>query len=185
MAATTLALFLGLLFAAPSLAGFGDALPTNGCPSGNRYKTKLAVLDVTADGGVSCTTNAETAITCTVKQADRTGTTADFSIEFFDEATGLGISPPGIFQHCGVPVGSTVTFVTAGGLPSPWDTSAVVITPTASPFLHGSARVLSTGKVECSALRIDFSHHCSTLFPTIPLATKDLTIVKIPKQKGD
>jgi hypothetical protein len=199
------ALYL-VLAATASWATLGDPVPANPCaaPIG-RFKSPLAVLDVSGDGSAmpGCANGAfvETSITCTSKE--RVGKNVDIAIQYFD-SSGATITAGllvGTNAFCGLAPGTTMTFNTrppaAGPLPGPWGTGATFIptTPVAAGgpacpagtpgcFVHGSARVLATSvRVQCSATRIDLSGPCVGL--PAPLTSKNLTVIRMPKQKGD
>jgi hypothetical protein len=203
-------ILLSALAAPSARATIGDSAPANPC-GGAAYKGKgLAILDVSGDGGIGggCPGNgvwAETAITCTSKE--KTGNNIDVAIEYYDSGGNLisGALVVGTNAWCGAIPGDTFTFYTdpSGGLTAPWvapggvpafpiattpvvpGAGATCLAGTAGCFAHGSARVLSTStKIQCSATRIDFSGPCSAGLP-VPVASKNLTIIKSPAQKGD
>jgi len=203
------ALYL-VLGATASWATLGDPAPANPCPVPNgSYKKALAVLDVSGDGSAiagGCLNAAfvETSITCTSKEV--TGVNIDIAIEYFDSSgatiTPLGGPVVGTNAFCGLAPGTTMTFstrpVAAGPLPVPWGAGATFIAttpvvpggpacPAGTPgcFAHGSARILATSlRVQCTATRIDLSGPCIAGFPA-PLASKNLTVLRMPGQKGD
>ena len=183
---------------APVWATMSDPFPANPCLGAGNFKVNLDVLDVSGDGSLPppCPNGAfvETPITCTSKE--KAGVPADVAIDYFD-ASGATISPVIPVTSCALPPGGTVTFTTSpAGLPPPW--AGAILVPTAPVFtgvpcapgtpgcfLHGSARVLTTSKnVQCTATRIDFTSPCIAGGP-LPLAVKNLTIVKKAKQAGD
>jgi len=153
---------------------------------------------------------AETVITCTSKEKEK-GTppapvTMDVAIEYFDAGGNLisGSLNVGATAFCGVVPGGTLTFHTdpSGAMPQlataiPGFVGTTPVIPGAGVgapaqcqvgstgcFNHGSARILSTStKIQCSAVRIDFTAACFGL--GAPLASKKLTIIKSPAQKGD
>jgi hypothetical protein len=193
----TFAALIGLLCATSALAAsIGDPVPANPCLGGGRFKAKLAVLDVSSDGGAGPCAGifADTAITCTTK------TGGDLAVEYVDEF-GMPMNPgfsAGPDALCGVPAGFTITWtlspLPAGpagfgpyaiGLPSTLFVPAPAGSCGPGCAIHGFARVFSTdSKAQCTASRIDTSAFCSGAAPT-PLATKNLTIIRVPKQKGD
>ncbi len=183
-----------VLSAVPAWATLTDPAPANPCPGSAKLSTNLSILDVTGDGGLPppCNgPNAETAITCLVKES---GGLVDVAIEYFD-ASGALISPPVPVAFCGLPEGATATFSTSA-LPPPYAAGTIVATAAPAPgplcppftpgcFLHGSARILATSKrIQCTATRIDFAGPCFG-GPPMPLSTKDLTILNRGRQTGD
>jgi hypothetical protein len=203
----TLCILAATFAASSALAQIGDPAPANPCavPSG-AFKTKLAVLDVTSDGVAVCgPVLAETAITCVLKEADSGGVSADVAIEYFDEAgkpmNGGAFLGEGTDFFCanGVfapSVGDSFTFTLSPPMPGPWvGVPGLVPVPAGSALapclgapgcaLHGYARIWSTSKkLQCTGTRIDTSALCLGAAPG-PLTTKNLTVIKIPRQKGD
>lgn len=206
----TLVILVSVGCASVTWATLGDPAPANPCPSLAKFKASLGVLAVSGDGsptfsGCANSVVAETAIVCTSKE--NAGKTVDIAIEYFDPA-GNQISGPlvvGANTFCAAAPGATFTFHTrppaAGNMPKPWGGTApgavpgfVSTTPVVSNapctfgitgcFLHGSARVLATSKkVECTAVRIDMRDLCAATGPVF--TTKNLTVIKGPKQQGD
>lgn len=155
---------------------------------------------------------AETVITCTSKEKQKgnppVAVNMDVAIEYYDSGGNLisGGLVVGINAWCGAVPGDTFTFYTdpwggAGGLAPPWagvgEFPGLIATNPVAPgvagcapgtpgcFNHGSARVLSTStKIQCSATRVDLSSVCTGWAP-VPQASKNLTIIKSPAQKGD
>jgi hypothetical protein len=90
----------------------------------------------------------------------------------------------GTNAFCAVPAGTTMTFIT-GVMTAPWAPSGTFIPGIAAPYSFGSARVLATSrKVQCTATLVDHSAVCGFAFPA-PLAAKNLTVIRLPGQKGD
>jgi hypothetical protein len=193
---------LALLGSTAFAGSIADPVPTNPCPGATVFRAKLAVLDVSSDGAALCggIVNADTAITCTIKEPDSGGVGADVVIEYYDETGAPMNSPLGVAldTFCGALPGDTLTF-TLSVLPpgpagfGPWATGPPVpgfvgaAAGSCGPgcALHGYARVFSTDKkIQCTGTRIDTSGFCLGAAPT-PLTTKNLTVITVPRQKGD
>jgi hypothetical protein len=179
-----------------------DPVPANPCPGATVFKAKLAVLDVSSDGAALCggIVNADTAITCTIKEPDSGGVGADLVIEYYDETGAPMNSPLGVAADtfCGALPGDTLTFTLSALPPGPAGFGPWATGPTIPGFvgagagscgpgcaLHGYARIFSSSKkIQCTGTRIDTSGFCLGASPT-PLTTKNLTVITVPRQKGD
>ncbi len=195
-------LALALVASTVWAGSIADPIPANPCPGGAAFKAKLAVLDVSSDGTAFCggIVNADTAITCTIKEPDSGGTTADLVIEYYDETGAPMNSPLGVAADtfCGAFPGDTLTFTLSPLPPGPFGFGPWVGPPAIPGFVgaaggscgpgcarHGYARIFSTDKkLHCTGTRIDTSGFCLGASPT-PLTTKNLTVIKIARQKGD
>ena len=177
------------LLATPVWAGIGDPIPANPCgetPLNKEFRVGgfLAVLDVSGGG---CNGPAvQTAITCTLKMGQPKAAAEDIAVEIYSESTGASITGGPFCVAAGLPAGSSVTMVT-GALPAPSIFGGAVVIPTPGGscgpgcFLHGSARVFSTGGVlQCTAARVDLSEVCFGGAP-VPATRKGLTILS-PQQ---
>jgi hypothetical protein len=176
------------LLAAPVWAGIGDPIPANPCsatPLNKNFRVGgfLAVLDVS--GGGCGGPAVQTAITCTLKRASLMRTAEDIAVEIYSESTGASITGGAFCVATGLPEGSSVTMVT-GALPAPSIFGGAVVIPapggSCGPgcFLHGTARVFSTGGVlQCTAARVDLSEVC---FGGAPVPTTQDLIILSPQQ---
>lgn len=173
------------LFAVPAWAGIGDPVPVNPCGI-VPFVDYLSVLEM--NGGGCGGFGLETAITCTLKRGIPAGSTGDIAVEIYDEFTGASITGGPFCAAAALAEGSTVTMVTGViGPPTPF-TGTLIPAPGGSCgvgcFGRASARVFTTGQIECTATRIDLSEPCFAFAPAAA-NTKDLTILRRGKQHGD
>jgi hypothetical protein len=173
------------LLATPAWGGIGDILVSaNPCgPKPLKGGGFLAVLDVSGGGCSGTKPAVETAITCTLRAGKPKHDPEDIAVEFYSEVDGSSITGGPVCAAAGLAPGSTVTMVT-GTLPSPSPYDGAVVIPApggscgAGCFLHGSARVFTTGGLlTCTATRVDLSEVCFGGKP-VPAATKNLTVLK-------
>lgn len=171
------------LLAAPVWAGIGDTIPANPCGSASLRGGFLAVLDVSGGGCGGSQPAVQTAITCTLKKGKPPQAAQDIAVEFYSEVNGASITGGPFCAAAALAPGSTITMLT-GALPAPSPYGGAIVVPapggSCGPgcFLHGSARVFTTGGLlQCTATRIDLSEVCFAGKP-VPATTKNLTILK-------
>lgn len=176
------------LISTPAWAGIGDPVPSNPCPGAVPFADFLSVLEMNG-GGCGGGFGMATAITCTLKQGAPAAAPADIAVEIYDEFTGASITGGPVCMAGGLAAGSTLTMVTnpIPGLATPF-VGPVIPAPGgscgANCFGRASARVFTTGRIECTATRIDLTEVCF-FGAAAPAATKDLTVLRRAVQHGD
>lgn len=169
-----LTLLLTCIIAVPAaFAGVTDS-PKIRFSDGSKSKHVFSVPGVIAAQG-----NLETVFICTSLEKKKT---INIGVEVFDKAGGdplNDISLAGVLDGAmvGVAAGETVTFETAGsGITA--TVGDVVIDLNAAVVDQGSARIVSTGKIMCSAMIMSSGG-------TPPTSMVSLQVIAKTKQKGN